>query len=259
MILVLNEIKWAEEKIHYPVLNESSYIVLARIARYYIDSGCTREEVRKKCENYILRCDPKASIPKWSDLIDSSIKRAYKRSLIVIPEIVVCKGETDKIWNSLKSPVQKRLAFTLLVISKYWDIVNPKNDHWVNCEEKDIMKMANIRGSTKRVSELFMALRDAGLIKFADRVDSLNIKVLFQEEGEPEVRVYDMRNIGYQYEKYRGGDYFECKNCGITTKLRSPNKGRTQIYCDDCAAKIDLRNRVNSVMRRRSAEKMLKI
>lgn len=259
MILVLNELKWVEEKIQYPVLDGSSYIVLTRVARYYMDKGYSKEDVRKECERYILRCDPKASIPKWSDLIDSSIKKAYKRELTVIPEITVCKSETDKIWKSLSSPVQRRLAFTLLVISKYWDTVNPKNDHWVNCEEKDIMKMANIRGSTKRVSELFAALRDAGLIKFADRVDSLNIKVLFHCDGEKIISVRDMRNIGYQYEKYRGGNYFECKNCGITTKLRSPNKGRNQMYCDECAAKIDLRNRVNSVMRRRSVGSLLKI
>lgn len=257
MVLVLDEIKWAEEKIKYPSLNESSFLSITRIARYYIKNGYDKREVKKKCEDFILRSDPKASLPKWGDLIDSAIKKAYKREPISIQKIAVYKSELDTIYEKLKSPVQRRLAFTLLCISRYWDIVNPKNDHWVNSAEKDIMKMANIRGSIKRVSELFAALRDSGMIKFADRVDSLNIKVLFQSDGEPELYIYDMRNLGYQYEKYRGGDYFECQNCGITTKLRSPNKGRRQIYCDECAAKIDLRNRVNSVMRRRNTNKLL--
>ena len=251
MALILDENKWAEERLKYPTLNESPAITLTRIARYYIENGYNNSDVKQKCEEYILRCDPKASIPKWDDLLDKAIKKAYKRKPIKIDHIDINKEELDTIKNNLKSIVQQRLAFTLLCVSKYWDEVNDKNDHWVNTEEKEIVKMANIRGSIKRISELFAAIKNAGLLKFANRVDSLNMRVLFSCDGEPEIRIYDMRNLGYQYEKYRGGDYFECKNCGITTKMRSPNRGRRQVYCDDCAIKIDLRNRVNSVMRRR--------
>ena len=146
----------------------------------------------------------------------------------------------------------KRLAFTLLCLAKYWQIVVPSGDYWVNNRDNEIMAMANINTSIKRQSMMYWTLRECGMIQFSRKVDNTNVRVCFVEDGDAVMRVTDFRNLGYQYLKYHGEPYFECENCGLTTKINTPNKGCKQKYCRDCAVAIHTKQMVNSVMRRRN-------
>ena len=98
---------------------------------------------------------------------------------------------------------------------------------------------------------LYGTLRDLGLIGFSKKVDNTSVKVCFVEDGDVDMRVYDFRSLGHQYLKHIGEPYFECENCGITTKIDNPGKGRRQKYCKGCAVAVQTQQRVNSVMRRR--------
>ena len=75
------------------------------------------------------------------------------------------------------------------------------------------------------------------------------------ENGKTAIHIQDFRNLGYQYMKHYGGQYFECENCGLTGKVQEPAKGRPQKYCPNCAVELHTRQIVNSVMRRRQALK----
>lgn len=255
MSIVLNEHYYAEQAIQTRSLGKKPSETLSRVARYYIDScgSSTKKTIRSKLDLFLLQCDSTASIPKWSKMLDFATDWAFKHEAIQIDSIAITKPEMDKI-DSLDGKQIRRLAFVLLCLSKYWNIVNSQNDNWVNSKDNEIMAFANINTSIRRQCAMYATLRDAGLIQFSKKVDNTNVRVCFAEDGEVAMVITDLRNLGYQYLKYHGEPYFECTNCGITTKISNPenrNSSWKQKYCRDCAVEVKTKQNVNSVMRHR--------
>jgi hypothetical protein len=255
MSIVLKENEWAEKRIEEGVLDKKPSETLRRVARKYIDDGYSRREVRKLTELFLLRCDPRASLPKWSDAIDYAVSRAYKYPAIQIESVHITQSEMGKI-DSLPGKQIKRLAFTLLCLSKYWYLVSPDTDHWVGNKDNEVMALANINTSIKRQSMMYHSLREYGMVQFSRRVDNTNVKVCFaDDDSEVVLCVSDFRNLGYQYLMYHGEPYIECKNCGITIKVDNPHgAGRKQKYCKNCAFEINMKNIINSVMKQREGK-----
>ena len=254
MTVVLNENEWAANMIMNRSLGKKPFETLSRVARYYIDNGIPKKDVRRMLDVFLIQADPTASLPKWSDAIDAAVQRAIRFDAVNIQSIDITKPEMDKI-DAISGKQARRLAFTLLCLSKYWDIVTKKDGHWVNNKDSEIMRMANINTSIKRQSMMYHTLNAAGLIQFSRKVDNTNVKVCFAEPGEVVLRITDCRNLGYQYLKYHGEPYFECASCGITTKIindRMCKPGPKQKYCRECAVQINMQKTVNSVMRLRN-------
>lgn len=252
MSIVLNEHYYAEQAIQTRSLGKKPSETLSRVARYYIDScdSSTKRTIRSKLDLFLLQCDSTASIPKWSKMLDFATDWAFKHEAIQIDSIVITKPEMEKI-DSLDGKQIRRLAFVLLCLSKYWNIVNSQNDNWVNSKDNEIMAFANINTSIRRQCAMYATLRDTGLIQFSKKVDNTNVRVCFAEDGDVAMTITDLRNLGYQYLKYHGEPYFECTNCGITVKIDEPTKGRKQKYCKECAVEIKTKQNVNAVMRHR--------
>lgn len=251
MTIVLNEQVWAKEMIEARSLGKRPYETLCRVAKYYLNQGYSKQKTRDLIETFVLQCDQTASLPKWAETIDYAVDRASKYSSIEIDRVSVSTKEIERI-NALPGRQLQRLAFTLLCLAKYWDLVNPNGDHWVNSKDSDIMRMANINTSIRRQSAMYHTLRELGLIQFSKKVDNTNVRVCFIEDGPEAVGVSDYRNLGYQYLMYRGEPYFTCESCGVTTKLNDPIKGRKKKYCKTCAQEIAMRQNINSVMRLRN-------
>lgn len=228
---------------------------LRRVARYYLDKGYSPRMARLKLDTYLLKCDPDASAWKWSEALDKAVIRAKRFPSVNIDSIDISKAEMEKI-DALEGKQIKRLAFTLLCLAKYWGKIRPDNDCWVNSKDSEIMSLANINTSIKRQSLMYQTLRDAGMIQFSKRVDNTNVRVCFAEDGELALRITDFRNLGYQYLMHHGEPYFECENCGITTKIRDPANKRRQKYCAECAAQMRIKQNVESVMRGRAGVKV---
>lgn len=251
MSIVLNEYDWAERAIKDKALGKKPYETLSRVAKYYTYKNYTRKEVRRLLDEFLLQCEPTASLVTWSDTLDSATKYATKYPLIMIDEVVVTKPEMEKI-DALPGKQLRRLAFSLLCIAKHLYAVSENTNYWVGTPDNEIMKMANINTSIKRQSSMFGQLRDAGMIRFSKQIDNLSVQVLFTEDGEPVMKITDFRNLGYQYMKYHGEPYFECAHCGLTDKIKSATQRRPQKYCAQCAVEIRTRQNVNSVMRLRN-------
>ena len=256
MSIVLNEHYYAEQAIQTRSLGKKPSETLSRVARYYIDScdGANKKIIRSKLDLFLLQCDSTASIPKWSKMLDFATDWAFKHKAVQIDSIIITKPEIDKI-DSLDGKQIRRLAFVLLCLSKYWNIVNSHNDNWVNSKDNEIMAFANINTSIRRQCAMYATLRDIGLIQFSKKVDNTNVRVCFAEDGDVAMTITDLRNLGYQYLKYHGEPYFECSNCGITTKITNPenkNSSWKQKYCRDCAVEIKTKQSVNSVMRQKT-------
>lgn len=254
-MIVLNENEWAFEMIQTNSLGKKPYETLCRVAKYYASvEGRSKRDVRRVLEDFLIRCKPDVSVPKWSDTLDRAVSHAFKYSAIAIDAIEITKPEMEIIDSLGNSRQLKRLAFTLLCLSKYWDCVIPDGNHWVNSKDSEIMSMANVNTSIRRQSLMYHTLKEEGLLQFSRKVDNTNVRVLFQKEGEVALRVTDLRNLGYQYLMYHGEPYFVCENCGLTTKDKDVGvPGRKRKYCPDCATKMHIQNTVNSVMKKRKA------
>jgi hypothetical protein len=254
MGIVLNEYDWVEQAIRDRSLGKEPLKTLSRVSKYYYAMGYSKVEIRKMLDTFLVQCDPTTSLVKWSSSLDKLAKSADKYPMIRLDGVAVTKAELERI-AALDSVMARKLAFTLLCVAKYWNAAMEHNDSWVNTEDREIMKMANVSTSVKRQSLLYGQLRDAGLLRFSKRIDNLNVQVLFLEEGETALYVRDFRNLGYQYLWYYGGPYFACACCGITGRLQSPSAGRTQKYCKECAENIRAQQNIASVMRHRAVEK----
>lgn len=249
MTIVLNEHEWARDMIESRSLGAKPFETLSRVAKYYIDKGYPKKEVRGMLDTFLLQCEPTASLPKWSETLDYAVARALKYGAIKIDGIEITKPEMERI-DALEGKQIRRLAFTLLCLSKYWDIINPQGGHWVNSKDNEIMRMANIKASIKRQSLMYFNLNEVGMIQFSKRVDNTNVRVCFITQGKTVMTITDFRNLGYQYLRYHGEPYFVCQNCGITVKNENTN-GRKSKYCRECAVEIHMQQTVNSVMRQR--------
>lgn len=249
MTIVLNEHEWARDMIESRSLGAKPFETLSRVAKYYIDKDYSKKEVRGMLDTFLLQCEPTASLPKWSETLDHAVARALKYDAIKIDGIEITKPEMERI-DALEGKQIRRLAFTLLCLAKYWDIVNPQGDHWVNSKDSDIMRMANINTSIKRQSLMYFNLNEVGMVQFSKKVDNTNVRVCFIVPGGTAMVITDLRNLGYQYLKYHGEPYFECQNCGITVKNENTT-GRKPKYCRECAVETHTQQTVNSVMRQR--------
>lgn len=253
MSIVLNEREWAENAIANRQLGKKPVETLSRVARYYCQSEkYKKREVRAKLEDFLLQCDPGVVLVKWADTIDRIVRAADKYPLIELEGVDVTEAELQTV-RSLEGKQLQRLAFTLLCVAKYWDATQPKNNGWVNTADKEIMKMANINTSIKRQSLMLHEMKNAGLLRFSKRVDSLNIQVRFIRTNSPvAIHISDFRNLGNQYLLYCGEPYFQCALCGLTIK----SKGHGLKYCPDCAAEMYVKKSVESVMRKRSNQRI---
>lgn len=250
MSIELHENKWAKNMIETHDLGKKPSETLRRVARYYMDCGQSKKEARSSLEKFILECDPGASLPRWSNAIEYAVRRAAKSPAIDIDDISITEEEIKKI-DALDGRQIKRLAFTLLCLAKYWSFINPDNDYWINCDNNAVMTMANINTSVKRQCAMYRTLQDADMIKPSKKVDGTSFRVCFVSDSAPAIHIKDFRNLGYQYLKYHGESYFECANCGLTTKITHPENNRKPKYCSDCALKIRIRQTVESVMQQK--------
>lgn len=253
MSIILNEVEWVEELLKDPSLEDNAVETLTRVARYYFSKGFSKKEVRTKTELFLLQCNPLASIPLWTNTMDHIIKNAAKRAPLEITGIPITESEIDKI-NAIKSKRERRLAFTLLCLSKYWDLLNQTDSHWVNSQMKDIMKMANISTSFKNQCLLYKSLKDSGLIELSKKIDNTNVRVLFSNAGDEKIVsvITDFRNLGYQFQRLTGESFYQCENCGLIFKTKKNTKrGRPPKYCPDCAREIYIKQTIDSVMSKR--------
>ncbi len=252
MSTVMRENEWAADMVSKHTLGKKPAETLRRVARYFMDEcNLDKNATRARLELFLLQCDSTASVIKWSDTLDRSVKYASKYPAINILSIPVYDKEIQKI-RLLNGKQVQRLAFTLLCLAKYWNLVTGKDGWWVNSKDSEIMEMANVRTSLKRQSAMYSMLCQQEMIRFSKKVDNTNVQVCFAETGEVAMWITDLRNLGYQYLMYLGEPYFVCQCCGITTKQNDKNDRRRQKYCPECAAATKMRQTIESVMRCRS-------
>lgn len=235
MSIVLNEREFAQRVLEDCTLGHKPTETMSRLVRYYTAEGYSKREISVLLEEFLVKCDPSINVVKWQDTISRVIKLAQKLKLIEIDSIPITSSELD-VCGKLQGRQSQRLMFTLIGLAKYANCVNPNNNSWVNRQDREIFRLANIITPIKRQSLMLGSLKDLGLIGFSRRIDNVNINVRCVDQvGEACLSITDFRNLGYQYMRYCGGPYFECESCGLVIK-RTSNR---QSYCHECSIEIN--------------------
>lgn len=233
--VILNERACAEYAIDNFNLGSNPVSTLGLVARYYYSIGYKKKDVGKFVEDFMIKCDPSINIVKWQGTIDRLVKASDKYNLVDIAGISVTQTEIEKIQN-INGRALQRLMFTMLCLAKYGNAVNKDNNNWVNRKDKDIFTLANIATTVRRQSLMINDLWQMQYIGYSRVVDNININVKIIDNQSPEVLfINDFRNLGNQYMRYCGENFFECQCCGkVIKKSRNAQK-----YCPECAVEIN--------------------
>lgn len=236
--ITLNERAWVEKAIQALELGAHPMVTLSRIARYYRSEGYKKKDIRRTIEDFILRCEPTASIVHWQPLIDSCMRSIDKVALIELESVPITQNEMKAVC-ALDGKMRQRLMFTLICLAKYGNMIRPKNNNWVNRNMSEIFKLANITLTSKKQAGMMSDLRAKGCLEFSKAINnvSFQIKHVSMDTKEPALlHIKDFRNLGYQLMRYLGDNkYGECQNCGKTIRKMS---NRT-MYCRECSEEMN--------------------
>ncbi len=232
-VIVLNEVDFVETAIAETRIRYSVRDTINRLARYYTQvKGYGPAETERALCAFIEAAVPVHGRAGWKRQAARYAESPPSRPLSRLDCIVITTSEMERV-RSLKSALKERLLFTLIALAKYHNALRGDCSNWVGTDMAEIFALANIRHSNSVRLKLLGELADAGHIHCGDRLTSTALQIYAATaEGEPEVRIYDMRNLGYQYNALTSNEYTDCVDCGVKIKRRS----NRQKYCNDCAA-----------------------
>jgi hypothetical protein len=225
MSVILNQTKYAINALEKHDLGDKPSETIGMIVKYLklqttVDDKTKKErlynnrEIRDRLKDYLKLSDPNYNDVKWVDLINNCIKYSKKYPLKDIDAIYITANELNTIKEIGRKSLEK-LAFTLLCLAKYTNARSGKNSNWVNFDDKEIFKMANIQEDIETQQLLYYDLRNIGLLKYSKDVESLSVNVLYVDNtDEIKLEITDFKNLGYQYLLWKGEKFIKCEACG---------------------------------------------
>ena len=234
-MIILNEREYAENCLQNGIVDTKPFVTLSILAKYYYhECGYRKKKITTLLLEYLSKHYPRYELNEfsWQTSIEKIAANAGAYQLYQINGVKITRSEMETITN-LHNKVLERLMFTMLCLAKLSNEKNPNNNGWVNADAKDIFTYARIGCKSDEREVKIGKLWQMGLLEFSKRNDNLNCRVTFVDnEGDEELFVSDFRELGYEYQKYKGENFIHCAECGILTR---GNKANTKKYCSNCA------------------------
>lgn len=205
------------------------------LARYYRDIGKTNDEIKQLLDKFLCDClKNNYESSKWVSTIDYQVLKSKKYGLKKVDKVEITANEMNVV-NQLKNKSHRKILFTMLVISKFYNEVSENNNNWVNLEYKQIFGLANVAMTIKNQALLVNELYKQNLISISRKVGKPNIQVNFVDSKSDSTKIVltinRLWNLGKEYLLYCGENYIRCEKCGdIIKNYRNSNK-----YCKRCA------------------------
>lgn len=233
-MIILNEKEYAEKCLENGIVDRNPYQAIATLSKYYYHCcNFRKKKIVSLLTDFLKKYYPRYELNEyqWLDTINKLATRAKSQPPYEISGVKVTKSEMS-IIKSLSSKSLEKLAFTMLCLAKFNNLRNPTNNGWVNTSRNEIYNLARYSCSKDNRDINIGKLRQKGLVELPKRNDNLNCRVTFVDnEGDEELFVSDFRELGYEYQKYKGENFIRCAECGILTR---GNKNGTKKYCKDC-------------------------
>lgn len=246
-LFVLNEKEYIENIIENPfyMITDKIYQIVVLAAKYYFGvEGKDKKETTKLLKLLLWNKCPKYrdEEQKYKHLIEKVVEKYCHKDTCKLSEInsiPITKTEIDKIkeidslpdLNGADRKAMQRLLFVILVFGKWQRMRNAKNEKcWCNLSSGEILTMARV---SKSKITLLGKLYNAGYIQHQEALNGDNCYPLIVDDTtEIKLQVKDLREVGYQWNLFRGDAFTTCQKCGITLKTNSAHDG----MCKDCFA-----------------------
>lgn len=235
-MIMLDEKEYVMNMIEQNKVSNKPSETISMMIKYHKGENVIKDNVYDIINEYMLKNYKYYNKTKWKDMIERYIDDIYEKDykLVQIKYIPVSSSELDKI-KSIQNKRLERLMFTMLVIAKYYNIINVNNNSWVNLKDKEIFKIANFNIPTKTQCLLINDLYSQKLIEYSKKVDNVNNRVTFIDNKDETIEVNDLRDLGYFYDKYMG--YTKLKQCEVCGKMFKASNNKNK-YCTTCAKSI---------------------
>jgi len=240
MKIVLDEYVVLDKALKDGIVDNRPTLTILVLAKHYLGEGCERDQVIFNINNFMCKHYQGYIFANWQKTIRNIVDKVNRRgdfNLVNIKEVMIYKEELNVV-KSISNLKFERLAFTLLVYAKIYNILNKNNTNWVNAEFKDVLNDTGMRISRYDGALMVYELKKKGLLQPSRIVDSTNIKVLFAEdEGDVAFKVSHFDNIiDYYYQWLEPEKYMNCEVCNVPVKKTS-NRRR---YCNKCGREKQL-------------------
>lgn len=168
--------------------------------------------------------------------LENMALKAIEYDLKRIEEIKITTKELNKILE-VESSKQKRLLFTLLVYSKYYNELSSSNNNWCNISISELFRVSRVSTRNNKEKALMLCkLNNQGMIDFSRKNVNHNIKCLIVDESNKKIAlgITDLRELGYQYINiYDKTQFTYCAECGRIIKKDKKND-YSKKYCNEC-------------------------
>lgn len=218
-------------------VSENTYADLILLIKYYYSQArkdnkkLKMKEVIAELQEYLKPQYDNYQSVDWYNRLEKLIKKYKNTPLYDVDSIPITDSELTTI-KSIKNKKLEKIAFVSLVLAKYYNLKNDKNNGYVNVEYSVIFGLARVSATIMYEQPLLLhELKEMNLVQRANRIDNPNFRVLFIDNDSPVVlHISDLRELGYQYLKYKGEKFIECAECGVL--LRKKNNATK--YCPAC-------------------------
>jgi hypothetical protein len=240
MKIILNEQEILDMAINKKIIHKKPMVTIRVLAKYYFSIGQKKKQVYDS-----INCFLKANMymyaeAKWQKKLEKTIadiNKSKKYELFVVDKIVIYNDEVNKI-RSINNLRLEKLAFTLLIYAKIFNLMNENESNWVNSPLKDIFSDTKMTAKKADQDIMIHNLRNLELVKTSKKIDCTNINVLFSKNlGDVAFEITDMRDFVLNYEKYFNSEKIgSCEDCN---KL-FVKKGKNHRKCINCSKKSNL-------------------
>ena len=233
----MKESEAVQEIINKKSVSDNTYADLILLIKYYYSQArknnkkLKMKEVITELQEYLKPQYDNYQSVDWYNRLEKLIKKYKNTPLYNVDSIPITDSELTTI-KSIKNKKLEKVAFVSLVLAKYYNLKNEKNNDYVNAEYSVIFGLARVTATIMyEQPSLLHELKEMNLVQRSNRIDNPNFRVLFIDDDSPVVlHITDLRELGYQYLKYKGEKFIECAECGVL--LRKKNNATK--YCPAC-------------------------
>ena len=216
--------------------NEREAVLVGKYFRFVLGykDAKTKTFLKEFCESHDPFFYYEANIDFFKRIL-----RKSKKDFIVKTDIIITKGELDKI-RTVKNFLAQKMYLGMLAVAKRGYTYVPLTA-W-----KDIKKIMNIKKTNAEIYKQIHLLYTLGFLVPSESTEyeaSHKILVIY-ENSEP---VFDIKSdrelymLGQMYKDYCGGELEYCIVCGKEFVKR----GKTDRFCDEHALEKKLENSRN--------------